>query len=105
MNYAPVFASLFFCFTETIMTSRFILVGALALTLSGCALYRPSAGNPNGDAYIGNGGSTYEASVNPPKVVGQVNYTPSAPLAQTTQPSSASGSSMGTSAPRTPPAP
>lgn len=87
------------------MTSRFTLVGALALTLSGCALYRPSAGNPNGDAYIGNGGSTYEASVNPPKTVGEISYNPSAALAQTTQPASASGSSMGTPAPRTPPAP
>jgi len=76
------------------MTSRLILVGVLSLALSGCALYRPSAGNPNGDAYIGSASSTYEARANPPKIVGQVSYNPSAPLLESTQPTTASGSAM-----------
>lgn len=86
------------------MTSRLILVGVLSLALSGCALYRPSAGNPNGDAYIGSDSSTYEANANPAKIVGQVSYSPSAPLPETTQPATASGSAM-PAAPRTNPAP
>ena len=85
------------------MTSRLILVGVLSLALSGCALYRPSAGNPNGDAYIGSPASTYEARANPPKIMGEVSYNPSAPLPETTQPAAASGSGM--PAPRSNPAP
>jgi hypothetical protein len=88
---------------ETVMTSRLILVGVLSLALSGCALYRPSAGNPDGDVYVGSRASTYEASVNPPKIIGQVSYNPSAPLPETTQPATASGSAM--PAPRSNPAP
>lgn len=87
------------------MTSRLILVGMLSLALSGCALYRPSAGNPNGDAYIGGPASSYEAQANPPKTVGEVSYNPSAPLPETTQPAAASGSGMATPAPRSNPAP
>ena len=82
------------------MTPRLILVGVMSLALTGCALYRPSAGNPNGDAYLGNHGSTYETSVNQPNTVGQVSYNPSAPLPETTQPPIASGAGMGASAPR-----
>ena len=82
------------------MMARLILVGVMSLALTGCALYRPSAGNPNGDAYLGNHGSTYEASVNQPNTVGQVSYNPSAPLPATTQPPIASGAGMGTAAPR-----
>ena len=82
------------------MMSRLILVGVMSLALTGCALYRPSAGNPNGDAYLGNGGSTYEAKTNPPNTVGQASYNPSAPLPETTQPPIASGAGMGASAPR-----
>ncbi|HWF65240.1 MAG TPA: hypothetical protein VN685_11560 [Rhizomicrobium sp.] len=79
------------------MSSRLILVGVMSLTLAGCALYRPSAGNPNGDAYLGNRGSTYETGANPPSTVGQVSYSPSAPLPETTQPPIASGAGMGAS--------
>ena len=82
------------------MSSRLILVGVMSLALTGCAFYRPSAGNPNGDAYLGNHGSTYETSANPPSTVGQVSYNPSAPLPETTQPPVASGAGMGASAPR-----
>jgi hypothetical protein len=85
---------------ESLMTSRLILMGVLSLALTGCALYRPSAGNPDGDAYIGHAGSTYEATVNPPATVGQVSYNPSAPLPETTQPPVASGAALGTPAPR-----
>ena len=81
------------------MTSRLILVGMMSLALTGCALYRPSAGNPNGDAYIGHAASTYETTVNPPATVGQVRYNPSAPLPETTQPPVASGAALGTVAP------
>jgi hypothetical protein len=84
---------------ETVMTSRLILVGMMSLALTGCALYRPSAGNPNGDAYIGHAASTYETTVNPPATVGQVSYNPSAPLPETTQPPVASGAALGTVAP------
>jgi hypothetical protein len=80
---------------ESFMTSRLILVGVLSLSLTGCALYRPSAGNPDGDAYIGHAGSTYEATANPPATVGQVSYNPSAPLPETTQPPGASGAALG----------
>ena len=82
------------------MTSRLILVGVMSLALAGCALYRPSAGNPNGDTYIGHAGSAYEATVNPPANMGQVSYNPSAPLPETTQPPVASGAALGTQAPR-----
>ena len=81
------------------MTSRLILVGVMSLALTGCALYRPSAGNPNGDAYLGRAGSTYEASVNPAATMGQVSYNPSAPLPETTQPPVASGSALTTPTP------
>ncbi|HUO02286.1 MAG TPA: hypothetical protein VMU31_05875 [Rhizomicrobium sp.] len=76
------------------MTSRLILMGVMSLALTGCALYRPSAGNPDGDAYLGHAGSTYEAAVNPPATMGQVTYNPSMPLPETTQPPVASGAAL-----------
>jgi len=85
---------------ETFMISRLILVAVASLALAGCALYRPSAGNPNGDAYLGHGGSTYEAAVNAPATVGQVSYSPSMPLPETTQPPMASGAGMSSPPPR-----
>ncbi|HEY5083553.1 MAG TPA: hypothetical protein VII48_03455 [Rhizomicrobium sp.] len=80
------------------MTSRLILVGVLSLSLTGCALYRPSAGNPNGDAYVGHAASTYDTTVNPPASMGQVSYNPSAPLPETTQPAASRGAALGTPA-------
>jgi hypothetical protein len=44
------------------------------------ALVPQSPGNPNGDAYVGQPGSTYDASANPAKTVGTVTYNPYAPL-------------------------
>jgi hypothetical protein len=79
---------------EKFMASRLILVGVMSLALAGCALYRPSAGNPNGDAYVGHAGSTYEAAVNPASTVGQVSYNPSAPLPEATQLPTASGAAI-----------
>ena len=79
---------------ETFMTSRLILVGVMSLALSGCALYAPSAGNPDGNAYLGHAGSTYDASVNPSNTLGVVSYSPSAPLADTTQPAVSSGAAL-----------
>ena len=39
-----------------------------------------SPGNPNGDPYAGQEGSTYDAKANPPKTLGVVAYNPLAPL-------------------------
>lgn len=44
------------------------------------ALVPQSPGNPNGDAYVGQPGSTYDAAANPPKTLGVVTYDPYAPL-------------------------
>ena len=44
------------------------------------ALVPQSPGNPNGDGYVGQAGSTYDASANPAKTVGTVSYNPYAPL-------------------------
>lgn len=85
------------------MVSRLVLLSLLALGLSGCALYRPSAGNPNGDAYVGGSDSTYEARANPPQTIGQVAYNPSAPLPESVEPSVPSGAAL--SMPTTPPPP
>jgi hypothetical protein len=84
------------------MTSRFVLAGLACLALPGCALYAPSAGNPNGDAYLGARGSTYEASVNPGQTVGQVAYNPSAPLPPTADTTMSNGAPL--VAPPPPPA-
>lgn len=76
------------------MTSRLILVAGLSLGLCGCALYAPSAGNPNGDTYLGKAGGTYDAAVNPPRTIGEVSYSPSAALPETTQPAAPSGAAI-----------
>ena len=54
------------------------LVG-LALVPYG-ALVPLSAGNPNGDSYVGQAGGTYDAAANPAKTNGTVTYNPLAPL-------------------------
>jgi hypothetical protein len=79
---------------ESLMTLRLILVATLGLALSACALYTPSEGNPDGDAYIGSHGSAYETAANPPQNMGGVSYNPSAPLSETTQPSGPSGAAL-----------
>jgi hypothetical protein len=37
-------------------------------------------GNPNGDPYAGQPGSTYDKAANPPQTIGVVTYDPYAPL-------------------------
>jgi len=84
------------------MTSRLILIAGLSLALSGCVFYVPSDGNPNGNSYLGSAGSSYEPTVNPPRIMGQVSYNPSAPLPETTQPPVPSGAALSTATPAMP---
>jgi hypothetical protein len=56
-----------------------LLSAALCLGLAACA--SPNEGNPNGAAYVGSPGSTYDAGANPPRTNGVVSYDPRAPLA------------------------
>ncbi|MGH6828667.1 MAG: hypothetical protein ACREFW_07130 [Rhizomicrobium sp.] len=67
------------------MRTRLLLATALGLALSGCALYVPSAGNPNGDAYMGSRASTYEAAINPARTMGEVTYNPAEALPESGQ--------------------
>ena len=54
--------------------------------------FLPSApGNRNYDPYVGQAGSTYDASANPARTIGTVRYNPLAPLASVA-PSAPSGS-------------
>jgi hypothetical protein len=52
--------------------------GVICLGLSACA--SPNEGNPNGAAYFGSPGSTYDMAANPPRPNGSVQYDPQAPL-------------------------
>ena len=52
--------------------------GVICLGLSACA--SPNEGNPNGAAYLGSPGSTYDVAANPPRANGTVTYDPLAPL-------------------------
>lgn len=47
------------------------------------ALVPQSAGNPNGDGYVGQPDSVYDSAANPAKTVGTVAYNPYAPLPAT----------------------
>ncbi|MEO8896587.1 MAG: hypothetical protein ABI450_11965 [Rhizomicrobium sp.] len=53
--------------------------GVVCLGLSACA--SPNEGNPNGAAYFGSPGSTYDMAANPARPNGTVTYDPAAPLA------------------------
>ena len=55
-----------------------LISGALCLALCACA--SPNEGNPNGAAYVGAAGSTYDSSANPPRITGAVSYDPLAPI-------------------------
>jgi hypothetical protein len=55
-----------------------VLIGLLMVPYG--ALVPQSPGNPNGDPYAGQEGSTYDAKANPPKTNGVVAYNPMAPL-------------------------
>jgi len=54
------------------------IIGLLMIPYGG--LVPQSPGNPNGDPYAGQPGSTYDAQANPPKANGVVAYNPMAPL-------------------------
>ena len=54
---------------------------ALALFIAPYSLMVPqSPGNPNGQPYAGQPGSTYDQAANPPKTAGVVTYDPYAQL-------------------------
>ena len=59
------------------MKFAWVLAGAI---LPYSVLVPQSPGNPNGDSYVGQAGSTYDASANPARTVGTVTYNPYAPL-------------------------
>jgi len=67
---------------------------ALCRGLSACA--SPNEGNPNGAAYFGSPGSTYDVAANPPRANGVAMYDPRAPLPPVLSPADAAvnGSAM-----------
>ena len=85
------------------MKKAVFAVGILCLGLSACASM--SAGNPNGDAYIGSPDSVYDTSANPARIIGSVAYDPNAPLPGTIPPIGADGSAMPATPTPQPPAP
>jgi len=70
-----------------------LLSAALCLGLAACA--SPNEGNPDGAAYLGSPGSTYDAAANPPRTNGVVSYDPRAPLAPDAAAMTPNGSSVG----------
>ena len=76
-----------------------LIVGAVCLGLAACA--SPNQGNPNGDAYAGTAGSTYDPSANPARTNGSVSYNPGAPIPPDAATIAPSGAGM--SAPPPPP--
>jgi hypothetical protein len=60
------------------MKLSILIAGALCMGVAACA--SPNEGNPDGDAYIGTPGSTYDMAANPPRINGVVSYDPNAPL-------------------------
>ena len=57
-----------------------LMLGLGVLLLPYQALIPTSDGNPNGQPYIGQAGSTYDAAANPPRTDSVVSYNPMAPL-------------------------
>jgi hypothetical protein len=75
--------------------------GMICLGLSACA--SPNEGNPNGAAYFGSPGSTYDVAANPPRANGVATYDPSAPLPPLMPPAdAANGSAMSAPPPGVP---
>jgi len=60
------------------MKGLIIAAGVICLGLCACA--SPNEGNPNGAAYLGSPGSTYDVAANPPRANGTAKYDPLAPL-------------------------
>jgi len=59
------------------MKYAFAPLGLMALALAGCG--EVSAGNPDGEPYLGSIGSAYEIAHNPPQTIGAVAYDPNSP--------------------------
>jgi hypothetical protein len=78
--------------TEVIMKLAIFAAGVICLGLSACA--SPNEGNPNGAAYLGSPGSTYDVAANPPRASGTVTYDPLAPLPPVIPADATSGSAM-----------
>jgi hypothetical protein len=57
------------------------------------SLVPQGSGNPNGNSYAGEAGSTYDAKANPAQTNGMVSYNPLAPLPPVA-PAAPSGSAM-----------
>lgn len=75
------------------MKLSIVMAGMMCLGLCACA--SPNEGNPNGAAYLGSHGSTYDAAANPPRANGTAKYDPRAPLPPALPPADrASGSAM-----------
>ena len=71
------------------------IVAAGVICLGLCACASPNEGNPNGAAYLGSQGSTYDAAANPPRANGVAKYNPAAPLVPALPPAdTSSGSAM-----------
>lgn len=83
------------------MKLSIIMAGAACLGLGACA--SPNAGNPNGAAYFGAPGGTYDVAANPPRANGTVAYDPAGPISPVLSPAdAASGSAMSAPPPGVP---
>lgn len=85
---------------EDVMKLSIVAAGAICLGLCACA--SPNEGNPDGAAYLGSQGSTYDAAANPPRANGVSKYDPAAPLPPALPSADASSGSAMSAAPQTP---
>lgn len=81
------------------------IVAAGAICLGLCACASPNEGNPNGAAYLGSPGSTYDAVANPPRANGVAKYDPAAPLLPVLSADTSGGSAMPAAPPGVPQSP
>lgn len=71
------------------------IVAAGAICLGLCACASPNQGNPDGAAYLGSPGSTYDAAASPPRANGVAKYDPAAQIPPALPPADmSSGSAM-----------
>ena len=80
-----------------------LVAGALCLGVAACAA--PNQGNPNGAAYAGTAGSTFDAAANPPRINGTVSYDPRAPMPADQAAMTPSGAALNTPPPASSPKP
>jgi len=88
---------------EDVMKLSMVAAGAICLGLCACA--SPNEGNPNGAAYLGSPGSTYDAAANPPRADGVAKYDPAAPLPSVLSTDMSGGSAMPAAPPGVPQSP